>query len=387
MPACIMKSFNVKKKCYIMNTIGIKWEDGILKRKVTLMLLLVLLLLTGCGKQTPKESEFQENIQKDLEGEEFDEEEFSLEGKAINPLTGLYINEEASKRRPIGIMINNLKAAMPQSGIAQADIVYETLVEGAICRLFAIFQDFDEEKIGPIRSARHYFLDFAFDYDGIYVHYGQSPQAYTAIRSLNAPALNGLSYLDSILCFQDPNRVRPHSTYTSFEKLIEAWDMVDYRKEVKEDFSNPMKFSEEEYTPENGISAQKVALSFSYYQEPYFLYNEEEGLYERYQFDEPQIDAQVDEQLQYKNIIIQFVDIWAIPGDAEGRLDMDLIGSGTGYYVTNEKAIPILWEKKSHMDATVFSNQDGSELELNKGKTWVAVFPSYREDKVVFTED
>lgn len=382
-----MKSFIIEQICYIMSKIIIGWKDDMLKKKMALFVLLVLLLLVGCKKQAPKELDFQENIQEEIEVEVPEDEEISLEGKAINPLTGLYIDEDASKRRPIGIMINNLKAAMPQSGIAQADIVYETLVEGAICRLFAIFQDFDEEKIGPIRSARHYFLDFAFDYDGLYVHYGQSPQAYTAIRSLASPALNGLSYLDSIMCFQDPNRVRPHSTYTSFERLIEAWETVDYRKEVKEGFSNPMKFHEEEYTPMEGDVAQKVRLSFSYYQEPYFLYNEEEGLYERYQFDKPQIDDQTKEQLKYKNIIIQLVDMWNIPGDTEGRLDMSLIGTGRGYYVTKGKVIPIIWEKKSHTDATIFLNPDGSEIRFNKGKTWVAVFPSYREDHIVFLEN
>lgn len=308
----------------------------------------------------------------------------SHEGQAINPLTGLYIDEAAASRRPIGVMINNLKEALPQSGIAQADVIYETLVEGAICRLFAVFQDFDTEKIGPVRSARHYFLDFAFDFDALYVHYGQSPQAQSAISNLNASAMNGLSYLDSIMCFQDPERVRPHSTYTSYDGLMAAWDTVEYRKELSSDLENKFQFSEEEYTPQSTANVNKFVLSFSYYQEPYFEYDSKAGVYKRFQFDEPQIDVEINEQLSFKNVIIQLTDMWVISGDAYGRMDMSIIDSGTGYYVTNGKSIPITWEKTSHTNPTRYFLEDGSPLLLNKGKTWIAVFPTNREEKIIF---
>ncbi len=303
-------------------------------------------------------------------------------GQDINPLTGLYIDEAAAKRRPIGIMINNLKAALPQSGIAQADVMYETLVEGAICRIFAVFQDFDAQKIGPVRSARHYFLDFAFDFDAIYVHYGQSPQAQTAISNLDSPAFNGLSYLDMIMCFQDPKRVRPHSTYTSYEGLMAAWDNVGYRRDISEGLVSKFDFSEEDYTPDSAIIANKLSLSFSYYQQPYFQYNKEEGLYARFQFDEPHIDVEINEQLKYKNIIVQIADMWVIPGDEYGRMDMDLITSGKGYFLTNGRAVPITWKKTSHTDPTQYYLEDGSPLLLNKGKTWIAVFPSNRAELI-----
>jgi len=163
-------------------------------------------------------------------------EEVDLTGLAINPLTGLYIPEEIAVRRPIGIMINNHRVALPQSGLAQADVIYETLVEGGIARLFAVYKDFNAEKIGPVRSARHYYLDFAFDFDALYVHYGQSPQAIAAIRDLNPPNMNGMSYLDTIMCFQDSSRKRPHSTYTSYEGLMKAWKAQKYREDYNEDF-------------------------------------------------------------------------------------------------------------------------------------------------------
>lgn len=308
----------------------------------------------------------------------------SHENQDINPLTGLYIDEEVAKRRPIGIMINNLKAALPQSGLAQADVIYETLVEGAICRLFAVFQDFDAAKIGPVRSARHYFLDFSFDFDALYIHYGQSPQAMAAFSNLQTPNLNGLSYLDSIMCFQDPKRVRPHSTYTSYERLMDAWKLVEFREEIAPDFVRKLQFNEEDTATEAGVVTDKLTLSFSYYQEPYFEFNKEEGLYGRFQFDEPHIDVETNEQLKFKNIIIQLTDMWVIKGDDAGRMDMSLIGTGTGYFVSNGKSIPITWKKTSHTSPTQYFLEDETPLLINKGKTWIAVFPSNRESEIKF---
>ncbi len=91
-------------------------------------------------------------------------------------------------------MISNIKSALPQYGISQADILYETVVEGGITRLLAVFQDFDAEKIGPIRSARHYYMDFALDHDAIYTHVGQSTYAKTAFRELDVNRFYGLSH-------------------------------------------------------------------------------------------------------------------------------------------------------------------------------------------------
>lgn len=355
----------------------------------------ILLLLVACGKKdknsdnnviiepTPTPPIETETVEPEpTPTPEPEEVEESLEGKAINPLTGLYIDEEAAIRRPVGIMINNLEAALPQSGLAQADIIYETLVEGAICRLFALYQDFDATKIGPVRSARHYFLDFAFDFDAIYVHYGQSDQALAAFSSLNAPNLNGLSYLDEIMCFQDPERVRPHSTYTSYDGLMKAWDMKGYRKERSEDVAYKFNFNETEVTPD-GLTANKVTLSYSYYSEPWFEYDDDLKLYYRFQYGEEHIDKETGEQLKYKNIIVQFADMWQIKGDAYGRLDMNLITKGTGYYISNGKAIPITWEKKSHYDPTQYYTEDGQPLLINPGKTWISIFPSYRKDKMI----
>ncbi len=332
--------------------------------------------------QEPAE-DAKEEIEEEPEVEEEEAEELDLTGLAMNPLTGQYIDEVAAARRPIGIMINNHRVALPQSGLAQADVIYETLVEGGIARLFALYQDFDATKIGPVRSARHYYLDFAFDFDALYVHYGQSPQADVAFKELNAPNMNGLSYLDTIMCFQDPTRKRPHSTYTSYDGLMAAWDSKDYRVDLKEGLYNKFTFTDEVLELEEAELATKVVLDYSYYQYAWFEYDESSNKYLRFQFDVPHMDVEIDEQLAFDNIIVQLAEIWKIPGDSEGRMDMNLTTKGDGYYISQGKHIPITWEKISHYDPTVYYTLEGQVLEMAAGKTWISVFPTYRVDQLI----
>jgi len=369
-----------------------------------LSLILGMFILTSCKKEEIPtaviETEAAEVIEKKAEEnvvpvveeevetvevveEVVEEPKVDLSQMGINPLTGLYIDKDLVNKRPFGIMINNHRKAMPQSGLEQADVIYETLVEGGICRLFALYQEFDAEKIGPVRSARHYFLDFAFDFDALYVHYGQSPQAKAAFRDLGAPNLNGLSGLDVVMCFQDPNRRRPHSTYTSYKGLKDGLAYKGYREDKKEELVNKFTFSEEPILLEEGKEAQKVTLDYSYYQYAWFEYDAETYLYNRFQFKGPQIDVETNNQLTYDNIIIQLVDMWNIKGDKDGRMDMNLSTSGTGYYITRGKMVPINWTKKNHFSTTQYTLEDGHALEMNTGKTWISVFPSYRRKKLM----
>ncbi|GKX30090.1 putative lipoprotein YerB [Vallitalea longa] len=364
---------------------------------------LTMLTITGCKKDKVSEDNTNDEnntkasvldiladnnyIDITLENGKNTEEKDNREGKVINTLTGLWISEEAANRRPIGIMINNLKAAMPQSGIAQADIVYETLVEGGITRLFAVFRDFDAEKIGPVRSARHYYLDFAFDHDAIYVHYGKSTHAFKKFTEWNSPHLEGLSGLDAVMCFQDPTRVRPHSTYTSYEKLMKTWKQVGYRENIDENFKSKFKFADDELDLVSNMEATYIDLPYSHYeQKPWFEYNEKDKMYYRFQFSGKHIDRETDEQLKFKNIIIQFSNIWTIKGDKYGCMDMSLVDSGDGYYITNGKATKITWKKTSHYQPTLYYNEGGEEIKINRGKTWVSVFPRNRKDKITFTK-
>ncbi len=353
-------------------------------KKLSLFLLLIVLLtaFVGCKAKNQSEREEEPPIVEVV----IPEEEGIPEGKAVNPLTGLYIDEAAAKRRPVAIMINNLKAALPQSGISQADIIYETLAEGNITRLLAVFQDFNAEKIGPVRSARHYYLDLAFNHDAVFIHYGGSPQAYAAIEKLAVDNLNGLSYLDNIMFWRDPARksqkgMYEHSVYTSAEKIMTGWEKEDHRRETTENFGPMLDFQEEDVTPQ-GIDANTLELPFTNKISTSFQYDEEAGLYNRFQYNGPHIDENNQAQLTTKNIIVQNTEIKHIPNDAEGRRDMKLIAQGDGMYISNGKAVPITWKKDSHQSPTEYRDENGQKLMLNKGNTWIIIFPNNREIQI-----
>lgn len=353
-------------------------------KKLVVFLIIVSLAvaLVGCNKEKefiteePK-TPVEENSE---EAEEAVVETAKNENLAVNPLTGLLIDKEAATRRPVAVMINNIKFAIPQSGIGQADVIYETLAEGNITRLLAVFQDFNAEKIGPMRSARHYYLNFAFDHDAIYVHYGQSPQADTAIRELKPSNINGLSYLDKILAWRDPERLKKkgmyeHSLYTNAERIMKAWDTVKHAKELKDDWRPMLTFAEAEWTP-RGEMANSVLLPFAKDLVNEFHFDTDSKLYKRVQFNKPHIDELTNEQLTTKNIIVQYTKITHIPNDKEGRRDMELVGEGKGVYISNGYAIPINWSKKDVRIPTEYRTEKGQRLKLNKGKTWIIVFPN-----------
>lgn len=355
-----------------------------------MMILIAVLLSTGCGKKDSvsdikdiapvkrDDQDTQNNSDKEQKEtvEKEDTKEISHEGQALSPLTGEWIDEEEADRRPIAIMINNHKRAIPQSGIGQAGILYDVPVEGGINRLLAIFQEIDDEQIGPVRSARHYFLDMAFDYDAIYVHYGHSPQAEQAYNSLQSPHLEGLSYLDTIMCWRDPSREAPHNVYTNEEKLLAAWDTVGYRKEMKNDWKYMFSFNDMDIELKNGKKAEKITIPYSYYQTSSFEYVPNKKVYKRFQFNEPHIDANTREQLTFKNIIIQFANVYQIPGDSYGRLNIDLVGKGEGIYITDGRQIPIHWAKQGHYTPTEWTDDMGNPLNINPGKTNVCIVPN-----------
>lgn len=314
-------------------------------------------------------------------------------GMAINPLTGLYIDEEQIEKRPVAVMINNHKRAMPQRGIGSADIMYEVPVEGEFVRLMAVFQNMNVSEIGPIRSSRHYFIDNAFDNDAIYVHFGQSEYAFKNLTEWNSPNLNALAgvmkspgkYLDH---YRDEERKKTkgkeHSAFTTSERIMSSWGKSKYRKETKNSYEPLLTFSDEELDLEKNVNI--VAIPYSSYQRSVFEYDEENRVYNRSQFGEPQIDELTGKQLTAKNVILIYTDIYQIPGDKKLCKEVKTIGSGKGVYITNGTMKPIKWSKKDHYTPTKFTYESGNEVEFNKGKTWISYVSDKMKDEVVLSK-
>lgn len=306
----------------------------------------------------------------------------SHKGEVKSLLTGQWVDKKIGNRRPVAIMLNNIKVAMPQSGIANADVIYEILVEGGITRLLGIFEDYDSlDKIGPVRSARHYYVDIADEYQGIYTHYGETKYAVTKMNQLGIDTLSGLSSLGNTIFYRDNSRKAPHNAYIGSSGIKTGIDKKEYTQTYKSPYKGHFGFSKSSQKL-SGDKADKITLNFSSLSAPWFEYDASSKLYKRFQYGGEQIDDQTGKQIAYRNVIVQFVKEWNI--DKNGYQTMDLIGSGKGYYATLGKFIPITWNKESQNSITRYYNASGKEIKLNPGKTWVAVFPRDKESNVIF---
>ena len=302
------------------------------------------------------------------------------EGMMRSYLTGELVPEETGQKRPFAIMINNIQASLPQSGIKYADIIYEAQVEGGITRLMAVYGDpTGVKKIGSIRSARHYYIDFARDNDAIYCHFGQSKYAEARIASESIKTISGLSSYGTEVYYRSTDRNAPHNVYTTDEMLEKGVEITGNERNHPDTYEGHLKFSPVDYAPEGGTDANKVSIPFD--SQPYFEYNTADGLYYRYQYGEKHIDRETDEQLAFKNIIIQSVFEKSISD--EDHQDLTLTGEGLGYFITHGKAIEIKWKRDSDKDVTRYYDKDGNEIELNIGKTF---FEYVSTDKTITIE-
>lgn len=349
-----------------------------------LMILLVMMLIAGCGSnELVVEKEIVVETQEEITAEEVVEvvEEDELpDGMGISPITGMLIPEEMVKRRPVAMQINNIRVAYPQSGITQADVIYETLAEGNITRLLAVFHVYDAEKIGPIRSARHYYLDMAASHDAVYMHYGGSPQAYAYINQIKAPSLDGITRADGVLSWRDPERkaiprMLEHSVYTSRKLIDEAWGAVGYRKDIREDFASGLLFRKEGKAP-FGQRADYITIPFSGTYVSSFEYDYETREYIKYSADELHMDALADQPLRFTNLLVQKTEMYVIPGDDAGRREVKIIGKGTGNYISHGRAVSIEWSKAAYDEPTRYVDvKTGKPLNMNPGKTYIAIVP------------
>lgn len=291
----------------------------------------------------------------------------------------LKIIDEDSKTRPYAVMINNHNTARKyHSGLQDAYIVYEMIVEGGITRMMALFKDQTTEKIGSIRSARHYFLDYALENDAIYVHWGWSPQAQSDIKSLSINNINGLTY-EGTYFFRDKSlRVSSeHTGFTSIEKLDQAREKLNYRTNLKKDIL--LNYSVDNIdlsNKEDAIVATNIDIPYSTSLKTSYVYDSENKVYKRFVNGVEHVDYVTKKQYTTKNIITYKLPNSTISGDQKGRQDVDTVGSGEGYYITNGYAIPITWEKESRSSQTVYKYSNGKEIDVNDGNTYIQIQPT-----------
>lgn len=275
--------------------------------------------------------------------------------------------------RPIAVMIDNHKGAMPQAGLNEAYAVYEIIVEGGETRLMALFKGKDLDKVGPVRSSRHYFLDYALENDAIYVHFGFSPQAKNDIAKLGVNNINGI-YESSTSFWRVKDKYAPHNAVTSTEKILEiakkdGYSVTSNKESVLNYVADPVEL-------ESDIDASTVTIPYSESNTVRYEYDEEEKNYTRYSRDIKQVDWDTKETVKVKNIIITFCKNTRLnDGENKDRQTIDNVKTLDGYYITNGKAIKITCEKTSRSGQTVYKDLNGKEIEVNDGNTFFQICP------------
>lgn len=352
-----------------------------------ILFLFVLLSLTACGQKDPVESsetsqeptsqaveeEVTESEQSQASEEEGESEESEYEGE-YSILSGLP-NPKGNDFRNYGVIIDNHANARPQSGLSIAPIVYEYEVESEITRYLAIFGSEEVGQIGPIRSLRPYFIDTASEYDAVIVRFGGSDQADEEVIHYGIDEINGMKHGQYIWRESSIGKVAPHNAYTSSESIRSGIENLGYETNVGQAVFNVRT----EYEDLQGQTrpARSLSLRFSDYESMSYEYDEDENNYIRSINGQVQIDEYTKEEIRPENIIILFMGT----GYMENGIHrwMANTGQGSGIYISGGLAKPIIWEKEDRSARTNLSYEDGSELVLNPGQTWVEMFDSYKE--------
>ncbi len=377
------------------------------KKGVIILLMtaaLVAVFLTACEKDKDKEKEPEtppETVvteapakpEKD-EGKEDAEEEKASElepGKKRSYLSGLPVDEKIADRRPVAIMLNNLEAAQPMSGISKADVVYEYVVEGGITRLMGLFEDYDGlDKIGSVRSCREYFVYTALEFDAIYMHFGQAAYAVDLLAQDYVDNLNGLGEAGDTCFYRTTDRQAPHNVYTSDAGIEAGIKKLGYRPGHYDGFAGKFKFCDLDEVITNDLGASAVHIEPDYkINKPWFDYNPETGKYDRYQYGGPQIDELTGEQLSYDNVILQY-NKWS-QLDQKDYLAFDCHSGGIIQYCTKGKFTVGTWQrdisqaKDGNVDMAPirYYTLEGNEIEINNGKTFICVIQDTDLDNIV----
>lgn len=349
----------------------------------SVLVLSMTIAMAACGKQAPVEVEEAPTMEVEesesvveTEAETVPREtEVLPEGMMRSFLTGEVITKEEGYKRPIAVMISNIQDALPQSGIANAGILYEAVVESEITRLMAVFENTDAvgDYLGSVRSCRHYYLDFARDEGAAYAHFGLSFVAENRMKDEGLLTMHMMTAEPGSCYIRTSDRVAPHNVFTDSKMLEKGMDMFGLQKELREDYVSRLNFNITDQAYAQGQDAKRVTIPFT--SECELVYDEDSKTYLKYEYGEPHMDDYNKVQLSFKNIIVQQAVYGMYENDPLLKV-IELTGKGRGYYISDGKAVKITWTKANlETDKTRYYLEDGSELFINPGKTYIAVAP------------
>lgn len=346
----------------------------------------------------------------------------SSSGMVQSYLTGKQVPASYGRKRPLAIMLENTPDALPQFGIENADVVYEAMVEGSITRLMGIFENYqDVDRIGTVRSCRPYYVYFAREFNAYYAHYGQVIYAVPVLQLPTTADIAGLPYGEdgqnytlndgSAAFYRIDDRSAPHNVATDYSRIQSVVQRSGWSTDYASGYSGHYQFAQDgqEVNLDNGQIAKVVIPGFLY-NHARFDYNESDKLYYRSEFGSAQVDGTTGNQLAYKNIIIQECPstmfdekyLWTDPtGNGQG---------GSGWYITNGRAEKITWQKENwsaddpvettvssanvafdvrecDFNVTRYYDENGNQITLNQGKTFVEIVRNQDDPLVVLSDD
>ncbi|UCZ53798.1 DUF3048 domain-containing protein [Bacillus shivajii] len=349
-----------------------------MKRLPYTMMVIMLVFLIGLAacsadeEATNEQDEVEETEDEPTEEESEpaveEEQEVEQEPEYENtyPLTGIGTNEEVG-HRAFGVMIENSLSARPQTGLNQADVVYEVLSEGTITRLLAFYHSEQPDRIGPVRSARDYYIYLNNGYDAMYVSAGGSPQAFELFQQGAVAFISGLNY-DGVYFSRSSDRRAPHNMYTTYDDLVAASEHYGYdteRMPPELPFAEDVDRANDEFVTKVEINYGSSTNNVQY------EYDEEEMVYIRSVGGTLVNDQETDEPVAPKNLFIVEADHRVI--DDVGRRHVDIESGGKAYLIQEGMLHEVEWQNE---DGVILPYKDGDPMTLLPGQTFINIVPS-----------
>lgn len=327
----------------------------------------VLLLLSGCSNKEKVKEPVKKVKVVDKEADKENEKPGTF--PYYYPLTGIG-SDTVTEGRAVAVMINNHPKARPQSGLDKADIVYEVLAEGDITRFVAVFQSEHPTKIGPVRSARDYYIDLAKGLNALYIAHGYSKEAKKMLESNYIDNLNGMVY-DGTLFRRSSTRKAPHNSYITYQNILKGAKLKKYSMEKTPPSFKFLTEEESKNIAGNEATSVKITYSKGGISDSIYEFDDTLGKYKRFSGGEQTVDLDTQAPVLLDNILI----IEAVHQiiDSVGRRDIDLESGGKGYLLEKGKVMEVDWKNK---DGLIVPVKDGEEVPLVQGRTWVNVVPT-----------
>ena len=299
-----------------------------------------------------------------------------------NLITGLdNISDEAIGKRPVAVMINNVADALPQYGVCQADMIIEMPVESDLTRLMAFYSDYTRiPDIISVRSCRYYFPAIAQGFDAVYLHWGIDQTVIDYVNGLGIDRID-LDNENQDFVFNIRTRSEErlnagysweHTTLLYGSTLPDTFDMLGFDMNLSSEYEGTFfKFDEYEdpIIPTDGDCA-KVDINFGS-QSTQLEYNEETNSYDKFFNNEPHVDGDTGRQYSYTNVFVLETEVKDREDGYHKSVDWQGGEDSVGYYLSNGKMQKIHWSKADEKSKLIFTDEEGNELTINRGKIYI----------------